>query len=243
VRRDFVANVSHEFRTPLTAIQGFAETLLAGAIDDPQNRGRFLEIIVEHSRRLARLTEDLLMLSKMDADRLELETRRIAVGAFIEGCMETAQPRAKDKDLRLSVNQADKIPDIAGDRRRLTEVLQNLLDNAIQYTPAGGQIMVSAEVDDSEVVFTVSDTGIGIPQTEQPRIFERFYRVDVARSREVGGTGLGLAIAKHLVEGHGGRIWMESEVGHGSQFHFSVPIFNSEHAPVRHGNGAHGNPA
>ena len=243
VRRDFVANVSHEFRTPLTAIQGFAETLLAGAIDDPQNRGRFLEIIVEHSRRLARLTEDLLMLSKMDADRLEFETRRIAVSAFIEGCMETAQPRAKDKDLRLSVNQAARMPDIAGDRRRLTEVLQNLLDNAIQYTPAGGQIMVSAEVDDSEVVFTVSDTGIGIPQTEQPRIFERFYRVDVARSREVGGTGLGLAIAKHLVEGHGGRIWVESEVGHGSQFHFSVPIFNSEHGPVRHGNGTHGNPA
>ena len=243
VRRDFVANVSHEFRTPLTAIQGFAETLLAGAIDDPQNRGRFLEIIVEHSRRLARLTEDLLMLSKMDADRLEFETRRIAVGAFIEGCMETAQPRAKDKDLRLSVNQAAKMPDIAGDRRRLTEVLQNLLDNAIQYTPAGGQIMVSAEVDDSEIVFTVSDTGIGIPQAEQPRIFERFYRVDVARSREVGGTGLGLAIAKHLVEGHGGRIWVESEVGHGSQFHFSVPIFNSEHGPVRHGNTTHGNPA
>jgi two-component system phosphate regulon sensor histidine kinase PhoR len=242
VRRDFVANVSHEFRTPLTAIQGFAETLLAGAIDDPQNRGRFLEIIVEHSRRLARLTEDLLMLSKMDADRLEFETRPIAVGAFIEGCMETALPRAKDKDLRLSVNQADKIPDIAGDRRRLTEVLQNLLDNAIQYTPAGGQIMVSAGVDGEAVVFTVSDTGIGIPQAEQPRIFERFYRVDVARSREVGGTGLGLAIAKHLVEGHGGRIWVESEVGHGSQFHFSVPIFDFEHAPNRNGNSGRGSP-
>lgn len=240
VRRDFVANVSHEFRTPLTAIQGFAETLLAGAIDDPQNRGRFLEIIVEHSRRLARLTEDLLMLSKMDADRLEFETRRIPVNAFIESCMETAQPRAREKDLRLSVNQGPNLPDIAGDRRRLTEVLQNLLDNAIQYTPAGGQIMVSASADGSEVIFTVSDTGIGIPQAEQPRIFERFYRVDVARSREVGGTGLGLSIAKHLVEGHGGRIWVESEAGHGSQFHFSVPIFDSEHGPVRNGRG---NPA
>jgi len=221
-----VANVSHEFRTPLTAIQGFAETLLAGAIDDPQNRGRFLEIIVEHARRLARLTEDLLMLSKMDADRLEFESRRIPVGPFIESCIETAQPRAHDKDLTLLVNLAHKIPDIAGDRRRLTEVLQNLLDNALQYTPAGGQIMVSAGVADSDVVFTVSDTGIGIPQAEQPRIFERFYRVDVARSRQVGGTGLGLAIAKHLVEGHGGRIWVESEIGHGSQFHFSVPVFN-----------------
>lgn len=233
VRRDFVANVSHEFRTPLTAIQGFAETLLAGAIDDPQNRGRFLQIIVEHSRRLARLTEDLLMLSKMDADRLEFETRRIPVGPFIESCIETAQPRARDKDLRLSVNQANKIPDIAGDRRRLTEVLQNLLDNAIQYTPAGGQIMVSAGVNGGEVVFTVSDTGIGIPQAEQPRIFERFYRVDAARSREVGGTGLGLAIAKHLVEGYGGRIWVESELGHGSQFHFSVPIFDGERSTSR----------
>jgi two-component system phosphate regulon sensor histidine kinase PhoR len=227
VRRDFVANVSHEFRTPLTAIQGFAETLLAGAMDDPQNRGRFLEIILEHSRRLARLTEDLLMLSKMDADRLELETRRIPIGPFIDSCIETAQPRARDKDLSLSVKLAEKIPDIAGDRRRLTEVLQNLLDNAIQYTPAGGQITVSASAADSAVVFTVSDTGIGIPQAEQPRIFERFYRVDVARSRQVGGTGLGLAIAKHLVEGHGGRIWVESEIGHGSQFHFSVPIFDA----------------
>jgi two-component system phosphate regulon sensor histidine kinase PhoR len=235
VRRDFVANVSHEFRTPLTAIQGFAETLLAGAIDDPQNRGRFLEIIVEHSRRLARLTEDLLMLSKMDADRLEFETRRIPVAAFIESCMETAQPRARDKDLRLSVNRAEKVPDIAGDRRRLTEVLQNLLDNAIQYTPSGGQIIVSAGVADSEVVITVSDTGIGIPLAEQPRIFERFYRADVARSREVGGTGLGLSIAKHLVEGHGGRIWVESEIGQGSQFHFSVPIFDAERLAPRNG--------
>jgi two-component system, OmpR family, phosphate regulon sensor histidine kinase PhoR len=233
VRRDFVANVSHEFRTPLTAIQGFAETLLAGAMNDPQNRERFLGIIVEHSRRLARLTEDLLMLSKMDADRLELETRRIPVGPFVESCIETSTPRAKDKDLKLLVNLAERVPDIAGDRRRLTEVLQNLLDNAIQYTPAGGQIMVSAGPKNGEVIFTVSDTGIGIPQADQPRIFERFYRVDVARSREVGGTGLGLSIAKHLIENHGGKIWVESEVGRGSQFHFSVPIFDVERAAPR----------
>lgn len=237
VRRDFVANVSHEFRTPLTAIQGFAETLLAGAMNDPQNRERFLGIIVEHSRRLARLTEDLLMLSKMDADRLELEMRRIPVGPFVESCIETSTPRATEKDLRLHVNLAERVPDIAGDRRRLTEVLQNLLDNAIQYTPAGGQIMISAGPKNGEVVFTVSDTGIGIPQADQPRIFERFYRVDVARSREVGGTGLGLSIAKHLVENHGGRIWVESEVGHGSQFHFSVPIFDPERSSRNSANG------
>jgi len=202
--------------------------LLAGAMNDPQNRERFLSIIVEHSHRLARLTEDLLMLSKMDADRLGLELRRIPVAPFVESCIETSMPRALEKDLKLLVHLDDRVPDIAGDRRRLTEVLQNLLDNAIQYTPAGGQIMVSAGPRSGEVVFTVSDTGIGIPQADQPRIFERFYRVDVARSREVGGTGLGLSIAKHLVETHGGRIWVESEVGRGSQFHFSVPLFDSE---------------
>jgi len=131
------------------------------------------------------------------------------------------------------VNLPAHVPDIAGDRRRLTEVLQNLLDNAIQYTPAGGEITVSAARKDGEVIFTVADTGIGIPQAEQPRIFERFYRVDVARSREVGGTGLGLSIAKHLVEVHGGRIWVESEVGRGSQFHFSVPVFDAERAALR----------
>jgi len=226
VRRDFVANVSHELRTPLTAIQGFAETLLAGAIDDPQNRTRFLEIILEHSRRLARLTEDLLVLSKMDAERLELEIRRLSVPQIIESCLETAQRRATEKDLRISVNMPERLPDIAGDRRRLAEVLQNLLDNAIQYTLPGGQIMVSAETGEDEVILTVSDTGIGIPKADQPRIFERFYRVDVARSREAGGTGLGLAIAKHLVEVHGGRLWVESEVGQGSQFHFSMPLFD-----------------
>ena len=235
VRRDFVANVSHELKTPLTAIQGFAETLLAGAIDDSQNRGRFLEIILEHSRRLARLTDDLLKLSKMDADRLELEICRLSVPQFIESCVETAQRPAGEKDLRISVNLQEHLPDVAADRRRLAEVLQNLLDNAIQYTPPGGQIMLSASADGSEVTFTVSDTGIGIPQADQPRIFERFYRVDAARSREVGGTGLGLAIAKHLVEVHGGRIWVESEVGQGAQFHFTVPLFDSERALPRNG--------
>ena len=233
VRRDFVANVSHEFKTPLTAIQGFAETLLAGAMDDRQNRLRFLEIILDHSRRLARLTDDLLKLSKMDAERLELEIRRLSVSQFVESCIETTQRSAAEKDLRISVNVGEKLPDIAADRRLLAEVLQNLLDNAIQYTPSGGQIMVSASANGNEVTFTVSDTGIGIPRADQPRIFERFYRVDVARSREVGGTGLGLSIAKHLVEAHGGRIWVESEVGQGSQFHFTVPVFDSERASSR----------
>jgi two-component system, OmpR family, phosphate regulon sensor histidine kinase PhoR len=240
VRRDFVANVSHEFKTPLTAIQGFAETLLAGAVDDPENRGRFLGIILEHSRRLARLTDDLLKLSKMDADRLEIEIRRLAVAQLMESCLETAQRRAGEKNISISVNFPKNMPDIAGDRRLLTEVLQNLLDNATQYTPPGGQIMVSVETNSHEAVISVADTGIGIPRADQPRIFERFYRVDVARSREVGGTGLGLAIAKHLVEIHGGRIWVESEVGQGSQFHFTVPLFDAEHAVSKSGSSGAG---
>ena len=236
VRRDFVANVSHEFKTPLTAIQGFSETLLGGAIDDPQNRERFLGIILEHSRRLARLTDDLLKLSSMDADRLELEIRRVSVSELIESCLETTQHRAAEKEIEVDLAQPGQIadlPDIAGDRRRLAEILQNLLDNATQYTLKGGRITVSTEARDADVVFTVSDTGIGIPKSDQSRIFERFYRVDAARSREAGGTGLGLAIAKHLVEVHGGRIWVDSEIGQGSQFHFSVPIFDPERPVVR----------
>jgi two-component system phosphate regulon sensor histidine kinase PhoR len=228
IRRDFVANVSHEFRTPLTAIQGFAETLLAGAIDDPANRHRFLDIILEHARRLARLTEDLLKLSQMDADRLELELRRASVAQLIESCYETARHRAAEKELSLSLDVPPRLPDVLADPRRLQEVLQNLLDNAIQYTLPGGKIALSSEARNEEVIFTVSDTGIGIPRVDQPRIFERFYRVDAARSREAGGTGLGLAIAKHLVEVHNGRLWVESEVGVGSHFHFSVPVFDPE---------------
>ena len=241
VRRDFVANVSHEFKTPLTAIQGFSETLLAGAIDDPQNRERFLGIILEHSRRLARLTDDLLKLSSMDADRLELEIRRVSVSELIESCLETTQHRAAEKEIQVELDQTGDLPDIAGDRRRLAEILQNLLDNATQYTLPGGRITLNAETRDADVVFTVSDTGIGIPKSDQSRIFERFYRVDAARSREAGGTGLGLAIAKHLVEVHGGRIWVDSEIGQGSQFHFSIPIFDPERSVVRASTGS--NPA
>jgi len=235
IRRDFVANVSHEFRTPLTAIQGFAETLIAGALDDPQNRGRFLNIILEHARRLARLTEDLLKLSQMDADRLEIEINPVKVSQLVESCYETARHRAAEKELTLTLapGLSQDLPDVAGDARRLQEVLQNLLDNAIQYTLPGGKIVLNAELKNHNVVFTVSDTGIGIPTADQPRIFERFYRVDAARSREAGGTGLGLAIAKHLIEVHGGRIWVESEVGAGSRFHFSVPLFDPERAAVR----------
>lgn len=224
VRRDFVANVSHEFKTPLTAIQGFAETLLGGALDDPENHERFLGIILEHARRLTRLTDDLLKLSQIEADRMELEIQPLRPEQLVESCLETTRLRAAPKNITLAAELPPGLPNVAGDPRRLNEVLQNLLDNAVQYTPPGGRITLRVEQAVKTVVFTVADTGIGIPEADQLRIFERFYRVDAARSREVGGTGLGLAIARHLVEAHGGRIWVESEVGRGSRFHFSVPV-------------------
>lgn len=224
VRRDFVANVSHEFKTPLTAIQGFAETLLGGALAEPENSRRFVEIIREHAARLARLTDDLLKLSSIEAGKLELELGAVDAAALVASCLETTRLAAAAKRLRLEAAAPAGLPPVRADRNRLREVLQNLLDNAVQYTPDGGVIRVEAARDGDAVVFTVADTGIGIPAAEQGRIFERFYRVDAARSREVGGTGLGLAIARHIVEAHGGRIWVESQVGAGSRFSFSVPL-------------------
>jgi len=223
VRRDFVANVSHEFKTPLTAIQGFSETLLGGALDDKSNRKRFVEIIREHAGRLARLTDDLLKLSRIEAGRLDLEFRPVRVQALVNSCIETARFKAEARGLRINVELPEGLPPVRADGAQVGEVLQNLLDNAVQYTPAGGQIDVSARSNGKEVTFTVADTGIGIPESDLERIFERFYRVDAARSREAGGTGLGLAIARHIVDAHSGRIWVESAVGQGSRFHFSVP--------------------
>jgi two-component system, OmpR family, phosphate regulon sensor histidine kinase PhoR len=223
VRRDFVANVSHEFKTPLTAIQGFTETLLSGALDDLANRARFVEIIRDHARRLARLTDDLLKLSRIEAGQLELETRPVRVEALVNSCIETARLKAEAKRIQIHVALDDKAPAVRGDGVQLGEVLQNLLDNAVQYTPSGGQIEVKSRSNGNSVTFTVSDTGIGIPESDLERIFERFYRVDAARSREAGGTGLGLSIARHIVDAHGGRIWVESAIGQGSRFHFSIP--------------------
>ncbi|MGH9778173.1 MAG: sensor histidine kinase, partial [Candidatus Acidiferrales bacterium] len=223
VRRDFVANVSHEFRTPLTAIQGFAETLLGGALEDAQNSRRFLEIIRDHAARLGRLTDDLLKLSQMEAGKLELDLRPVAVTDLIDSCVETTRLKAGQKELALVIDSAPGLAPVRGDSNRLREVLQNLLDNAVQYTPAGGRITVRATASDGGIVISVADTGIGIPKADQERIFERFYRVDAARSREVGGTGLGLAIARHLVEAHGGRITVVSEVGRGSTFFVFLP--------------------
>jgi len=224
VRQDFVANVSHEFKTPLTAIQGFSETLLSGALDDPVNNRRFLGIIREHAARLARLTDDLLKLARIEAGKLEVDFYPVGITELVERCAETALLKATHKQIALQVEIPPGLPAVRGDTGLLTEVLQNLLDNAIQYTAPGGRICVTAAVRGREAVIGVSDTGIGIPLADQERIFERFYRVDAARSREAGGTGLGLSIARHIVDVHGGRIWVHSEVGAGSTFSFSIPL-------------------
>jgi two-component system phosphate regulon sensor histidine kinase PhoR len=224
VRQDFVANVSHEFKTPLTAIQGFAETLLAGALEDPKNNRRFLEIIRDHAARLARLTDDLLKLARIEAGKLEVAFQPVAVAELIESCSATTMLKASRKQISFTVNVPPGLPAVLGDPGLLHDLLQNLFDNAIQYTPEGGQIDVSASAEAREAVITVTDTGIGIPLADQERIFERFYRVDAARSREAGGTGLGLSIAKHIVEAHGGRLWVDSAVGRGSKFFVAVPL-------------------
>jgi two-component system, OmpR family, phosphate regulon sensor histidine kinase PhoR len=223
-RRDFIANISHEFKTPLTAIQGFAETLLGGALDDNQNRTRFLEIIREHALRLGRLTDDLLKLAQIEAGQIQREMRPVAIAEIIDPCLEVTRIKAEQKGLFLEAEFDGNLPKVFGDIRSFQEILQNLLDNAVRYTSTGGHIRVNAAVEGPEIILSVADTGIGIPKSDQDRIFERFYRADAARSRESGGTGLGLSIVKHLVESHGGRIRVESEVGQGSTFYVYLPL-------------------
>jgi two-component system phosphate regulon sensor histidine kinase PhoR len=223
-RRDFIANISHEFKTPLTAIQGFAETLLGGALEDARNRRRFLEIIREHALRLGRLTNDLLKLAQIEAGQLPREAHPVPVAQVIDPCLEIARIKAKEKRLVLDAEYDGNLPPLLGDVRSFQEILENLLDNAVRYSSPAGYIHVKAAVEGSEIVLSVADTGIGIPKVDQERIFERFYRADAARSRESGGTGLGLSIVKHLVEAHGGRIRIESEVGQGSTFYVYFPL-------------------
>jgi two-component system phosphate regulon sensor histidine kinase PhoR len=232
IRRDFVANVSHELRTPLTTIQGFAETLLGGALDDPSARRKFLEIIRDHAARLGRITDDLLKLSAIEGGSMTFRMEPVSLPQLIEHCIEAVSLKARARGLEIERHAPGGLPQVRGDSLRLEEVLKNLLENAIQYTPPPGSIKVSASLEGDHAVLCVADTGIGIPSTDQQRIFERFYRVDVARSREAGGTGLGLSIAKHIVEAHEGRLWVESELGQGSRFYVSLPLWESEPAAL-----------
>jgi two-component system phosphate regulon sensor histidine kinase PhoR len=224
VRKDFVINVSHELRTPLASIQGYTETLLDGALNDPDHNMRFLGIIRHNAERLARLTEDLLTLSRIEQKRKKFEFEVHFANRLIHDAVEMIRPIAGKSDIRLQEEPAPEDTAVWCDSEAVSQVLSNLLDNAIKYTPAGGQITVGAHPIGDAVEFYVRDTGIGIPEEDLPRLFERFYRVDKARSRELGGTGLGLSIVKHLVAAHNGAIRVESTVGQGSTFYFTLPV-------------------
>jgi two-component system phosphate regulon sensor histidine kinase PhoR len=224
MRRDFVANVSHELRTPVTIIKGYAETLLDGALEsNPAHAKRFVEIISSHSERLTNLINDILTLSSLETKEALLELNPIDVsGTIAKACM-LLQERADQKSIAI-LNEAigGALPRVMADQGRLEQVVVNLLENAIKYTPDGGSIRLFTEDENAYIRVSVADTGIGIPFKDLPRIFERFYRVDEARTREQGGTGLGLAIVKHIVQLHGGNVSVTSDPGHGSVFSFTL---------------------
>ena len=223
IRQDFVANVSHELRTPLTTIKGYAETLLEGALKEDQ-AFQFVQVIKRHTDRLTKIVEDLLMLSRIETKEFLLKMEVISVRDFVDDIVDFVKDPAEKKKISLSRNEIPSSLAVQADRNYLEQILINLLDNAIKYTPEGGKVIVSAiEKDSKEIEFSVEDNGIGIPKEDLSRIFERFYRVDKGRSKELGGTGLGLSIVKHLVQAHGGRVWVESQMGKGSVFLFHFP--------------------
>lgn len=233
IRKDFVANVSHELRTPLTSIKGYVEALLDGGKDDPDTAVNFLSIILKQSDRLNLILEDLLELSKIESGRVSFREDPLDLRSLIERTLSMIKPLADKKGHRLASRIDDGLPPIAGDEGRLAQVLTNLLDNAVKYTPEQGTITVTAQrAPDQTVELTVTDTGLGIPEQDRPRVFERFYRVDKGRSRELGGTGLGLAIVKHIVEGHGGQVWVEAQAPQGSRFIVRLPISRQAKGPA-----------
>jgi len=223
MRAEFVSNVSHEMRTPLTSIKGFTETLLDGSLDDQATARRFIGVIDSEAERLSRLIDDLLDLSKIESGRIRLDFRKTNLRKVITETAEKLQPQMEKCGLQLELAVSLDLPLIMADADRLAQVLINLADNSSKFTPHGGKITISAGERDDMVCVSVADNGIGIPESDLPRIFERFYRVDKARTRTTGGTGLGLAIVKHIVEAHGGCVSVASAVGRGSTFTFCLP--------------------
>ena len=222
-RREFVANVSHELRTPLSLIKGFAETLLNGAREDPAVAVRFLKKIERHADRLNNLIEDLLTISKLESGQVSLKLGAVEVRELAQRLSEDLQSRAAQKKVTIT-NEIPPGLRALVDLDRLHQVFFNLLDNAIKYGKNGGHILLSGRpLNGDKVQLCVGDDGPGIPDEARERIFERFYRVDKARSRDTGGTGLGLSIVKHIVQSHGGEVWVENQPGQGTQFHFTLP--------------------
>jgi two-component system phosphate regulon sensor histidine kinase PhoR len=223
VRKDFVANVSHELRTPLTAIRGYTETLLEGALEDQENNRKFLQIIKTHATRLNSIASDLLALSELESGKASAEPTRVSVLAAMEAALRTVEAEARSRRVKLIRGRVEDVA-VLGERVHLEQALVNLLDNAVKFNRPDGEVRVEVTATkDEQVCVTIADNGIGIPSGDLPRLFERFYRVDKARSREVGGTGLGLSIVKHIVERMHGRITVESQLGKGSVFTVLFP--------------------
>ncbi len=225
VRQDFVANVSHELRTPLSTIKGYAETLLDGALKE-EVAFSFVQVIKKHADRLTKIVEDLLMLSKIESGEFLMHREPLSLAEVIDDVLELIQGAADKKKVTMVKDHLSESLLVEADRKDLEQILINLLDNAIKYNREGGRVLISvARKGTQEVEVSIQDNGIGIPKEDLPRLFERFYRVDKGRSKELGGTGLGLSIVKHLVHAHGGRVWVESRLGEGSTFYFTLPAY------------------
>lgn len=222
IRKDFISNISHELRTPLASLKALSETLQEGALEDPPVAQIFLQRIDTEVDSLSLMVSELLELSRIESGRVPLLISKIHPCTLLEKAIDRLRLQAERSGLQVDINCQNDLPDILVDEKRLEQVLVNLLHNAIKFTPSGGSIIVSSEVVNDRIKFSVTDNGIGVPPEDLLRIFERFYKAD--RSRSSTGTGLGLAIARHLVEAHGGYIWAESTVGSGSTFSFSLPI-------------------
>jgi two-component system phosphate regulon sensor histidine kinase PhoR len=223
-RREFIGNVSHELKTPIFSVQGFAETLLDGALDDEEVNRTFLEKILRNVSRLENLARDLSAITKIETGEMEMSKESFDVATLFQEVHDSLELKAREKDVTLHLNVADELPTAYGDPNRLRRVLVNLTDNAIKYNEAGGTVTLRARADATDhVELSVADDGIGIPQEHVPRLTERFYRVDKSRSRNEGGTGLGLAIVKHILAAHDRSLTVESSPGEGSTFAFTLP--------------------
>jgi len=226
VRKDFVANVSHELRTPLTAIKGYAETLADGALDDRKAAERFVQIISSHADRLNRLLDDILDLSRLEAENTEVEFERCRMHKIADNCISSVVQTASRKEINIDLEVPEDLQ-VMCDAKLIEQAVLNLLDNAVKYTPDGGEVRLRAREEEDQggegrVVVEVSDTGIGIPSKDLERIFERFFRVDKGRSRAMGGTGLGLSIVRHIIQAHGEKVWVESDPSKGTTFVFTL---------------------
>lgn len=232
MRKEFVANVSHELRTPLTSIKSYAETLLDGALDDREASERFLGVINSEADRMTRLVKDLLQLSRIENQQMQWYFEDISFMDLVRNAVEKMELETEAKNQKLEFHVLGEIPEIEADYGRIEQVVFNILTNAIKYTPEGGSIIVDVGRMHNEIYLKVADNGIGIPEEDLPRIFERFYRVDKARSREMGGTGLGLSIAKEIVEAHSGTITINSKRNVGTEVTVRLPIRQESHGSI-----------